>query len=262
VGGVGALWVVWWLWCLRGERAAAVDRPAASDEPGGDDEPALPFSHVFWLQTFWIALMVSFSVNIFWHFYRVWLPRLLERDMDLSPSGGVQYVLAGYYIAADLGSMGAGYLVRTLTYRGWSVERARKAVMLGTALLCLLSAVTAAAAGNPWVALPLIFVVAAGSLGGFPIMFALTQEISRRHTALCVGLIGALVWFIIAGMKPLEGWLADRMGTFRPMLIAVGFVPLVGALVGLLWPDRRPPADDGAFQAATTQTTTAAGQDG
>jgi ACS family hexuronate transporter-like MFS transporter len=243
VGAAGGLWAVLWFWSLRGERGAKINRPALPDESEAvaqdRHEPALPFRHVFTLRTFWLALVASITVNICWHFYRTWLPRLLERDQGFEPRQ-LQFILASFYLAADLGSLGAGYATRRLIHGGLSVERARKVVMIGTSLLCLLSA-PAARAGSPWVAIPLILVVAAGSMGGFANMFALGQEVSARHTAQCVGLIGALAWFLIAGLNPVIGRVVDWTHSFVPLLIVVGCVPLAGALLNLLWPERTTP---------------------
>src|SRR5262245_11547886 len=137
--------------------------------------------------------------------------------------------------------MGAGYLTRRLSRAGLSVERSRKVVLVGAALLCLLSA-PAALAMTPWITLPLLLVVGAATMGGLPLFFALSQEVSPRHTALCLGgcglvASGAAAWVVIAVLQPPLGALVVRIGTFVPSLIVVGFVPLLGALVGLLWPE-------------------------
>ena len=190
---------------------------------------------LFLLRTFWVTLAVGVAVNLGWHFYRIWLPRFLTVDLKFSQRD-VQWVLAGFFLAADLGSMAAGYLTRRLSRAGLSVERSRKVVLLGAALLCLLSA-PAALAMTPWVTLPLLFVVGAAAMGGLPLFFALSQEVSPRHTALCLGLCGSAAWVVIAVLQPPIGALVDRIGTFVPSLIAIGFVPLLGALVGLLWPE-------------------------
>jgi ACS family hexuronate transporter-like MFS transporter len=179
-------------------------------------------------------MAVGVAVNLGWHFYRVWMPRFLAVDLKFSQRG-VQWVLAGFFLAADVGSMAAGYLTRRLARAGFSVERSRKVVLLGAASLCLLSA-PAALAPTPWVTLPLLFVVGAAAMGGLPLFFALSQEVSPRHTALCLGLCGSAAWVVVAVLQPPIGALVDRIGTFVPSLIVVGFVPLVGALVGLLVP--------------------------
>src|SRR5262249_36538250 len=124
------------------------------------------------------------------------------------------------------------------TRAGYSVERSRKIVLLGTALLCLLST-PAALAMTPWVTLPLLFVVGAASMGGFANIFALAQEISARHTSLCVGIFGSFAWLCIAVLQPPIGALVDHLGTFAPSLVAVGFIPLAGAGCAFLWPESR-----------------------
>jgi hypothetical protein len=65
----------------------------------------------------------------------------------------------------------------------------------------------------------------------------MSQEISARHTAVCIGFYGTTGWIAIAGSSPFIGRLVDNIGTFGPCIIAVGFVPLLGALVALWWPE-------------------------
>lgn len=234
VGAIGLVWAMLWLWFIRGEKAKVIGQPSAAAAQAEESASGpKTFAQVLCLRTFWITLAVSLAVNFCWHFYRTWLPRFLDVDMKLS-SDQIQWVLAGFFVAADLGSLGSGYLARRLTYRGYSVERSRKLVLLGAALLCLLSA-PAALIDDPLVALPLIFLVSIGSMAGFPILFALAQEVSPRHTSLCAGIFGSLAWIVIAVLHPPIGQLVDRIGTFTPALIAVGCVPLFGAAIGFLW---------------------------
>jgi len=236
IGAAGLGWALLWFWCLRGERAEAISRLSAELGAGTDlAGPPVSFARILLLRQFWITLVFGITINLCWHFYRIWLPRFLVVDLHFTPQG-LQYVLIGFFLAADLGSMGAGYLTRRLTHAGYSVERSRKIVMMVTSLLCVLST-PAALLMEPWVTLPLIFVVAAGSMGGFANFFALSQEISPRHTALCLGIFGSLAWLIIAVLQPPIGALVDRIGTFAPSLIAVGFMPLVGSALALFWPE-------------------------
>jgi ACS family hexuronate transporter-like MFS transporter len=255
VGGVGALWVVLWLGLVRGDRAAAIDRRPEAEAPAGGG-PAESFWHLFTRRAIWIAIAVSITLNICWHFCVIWLPRYLDRDLGFNFRDGHRlaatvplpwgswamtysdvYLLiqSGFFLAADLGSLLAGYTTRRVIQAGWPVERARQAVMLGTASLCLL-AIPAVAIGRPWVTIPLLFVVAAGSLGGFANLFALAQEVSPRHTALVLGLTGAVAWYFVSALNPLVGYVADQTKTYVPLFMAISVTPLIGALIGLLWP--------------------------
>lgn len=238
VGGHGIVWAGLWFWFIRGERAEEISRPAQDDGSGGATGLPPPFFRILLLRQFWITLTVGITVNICWHFYRVWLPRFLDVDLQFSQDS-IQLILVGFYIAADLGSMGAGYLTRRLTFAGFSVERSRKVVLIATSLLCTLST-PAALLLTPWLTLPLIFLVAVGAMGGFPIYFALNQETAPRQTALCLGVTGSVSLLSIGVLNPPIGHLVDRIGTFAPSLIVVGFVPLIGSLVCLLWPEPTP----------------------
>lgn len=238
VGALGLLWALLWFTFIRGRSAEAIagrqdDMDRNSSAEFADTPPS--FAHVFRLRQFWITLAVGIAVNICWHFYRVWLPRFLDVDLRMSQHD-IQFVLIGFYVAADLGSLTSGYLTRRLTYAGFSVERSRKLVLLFSSLLCLLST-PAALFAQPWVTIPLILLVAVGAMGGFPIFFALNQETAPRQTALCLGVTGSLSLLSIAVLNPPIGWMVDRIGTFGPSLIAIGCVPLIGALIGLLWPE-------------------------
>jgi ACS family hexuronate transporter-like MFS transporter len=245
--GVGALGVVWaglWFALVRGTWAVEIARPSdlAARAESATSTTDLSLRQVFLLRSFWVTLGVGIAVNICWHFYRTWLTRFLDVDMHFDQQK-IQYVLAGFFLAADLGSLASGYMTRRLTYWGYSVLRSRQLVLLGAACLCLLSTPAALLRDvSPTATLILIFVVSAGSMAGFPIFFALSQEVSPRHTSFCLGIFGSVAWLFIAIINPPVGRWVDRIGTFQDALIVVGCLPLVGAMIGFCWPDTARPA--------------------
>ncbi|HYV36277.1 MAG TPA: MFS transporter [Gemmataceae bacterium] len=240
VGALGLVWAALWYWCLRGPRASVVTHPTTSE---GDIDLHRPtfaeefrsFTTLMNLRIFWITFVVSLTINFCWHFYRDWLPRFLDRDLRFD-SEEIQWSLMAYFLGADLGSLSAGYMTRKLTHWGFSLERSRKIVLMAAALLCVLST-PAVLANDAWVTMTLIVLVGAGSLGCFPIWLTMTQELSGRHTAVCIGFFGTTGWIAIAASSPLIGKLVDQIGTFGPCLIVVGFVPLIGAVGALWWPE-------------------------
>ena len=113
VGALGLVWVVLWLWFVRGQRAEQMSRlpedaQAPAVAPGTITRPE-SFLRVLERRQFWITLAVGVTVNICWHFYRVWLPRFLDVDLKLS-NHDIQLTLMAFYLAADVGSLSAGYL--------------------------------------------------------------------------------------------------------------------------------------------------------
>jgi len=235
VGSIGALWAVLWFFIIRGPRAVAIETPAPTMPREPVDKP--PFAGVLASRLFWITMTVSLTVNVCWHFFRTWLPRILKRDLGYSEEE-MLWMVAGFFVAADIGSLLAGYATRRLTRAGVSVERSRKLVSTSTSLLCLL-AIPIAFQPTPFLSVILVLIVAAGAMGGFANMFALAQETSVWHTAKVVGLAGSLPWAVLAFLNPLIGGLADQSGSFSQAVIVVAFVPLAGALVGWWWPERK-----------------------
>lgn len=235
VGALGSLWVIFWLWGTRGERAAEMT-PAhtATAAP-------VPFTHVFKLRTFWITMAVGIAVNMAWHLYRVWLPRHLVVDLKFT-DGQLQYLLMAYYLVADLGSIAFGFFAKKAVTPARPVERARKLVVCVAGLVCLM-ALPALVTPGRWVMVPLYCIVGAGIMGVFAMFYSFVQDIVPAHTSKCLGLIGATVWFIVSRLHPVIGRFADTsdtaIGKFAPMLLAAGALPLLAALFALTWPEKR-----------------------
>lgn len=233
VGAAGAGWGVVWLLATRGAAGRAIDGPADPDP--GAARADVPLARVFGFRTFWVMLGVGCAVNLCWHFFRVWFVRYLEKDLGIGPDGR-QWLSGGFFVAADLGSLGAGYAIRRLTRGGCSVERSRKLVMTGLAGVCLL-AIPAALVGPLPAKMALFFLVAAGAMGGFAVFFSLAQDIVPKHTAQLLGIAGATAWALIATMNTVVGPWADGLGTFVPAVVAASTVPVAAAAVGWLWPE-------------------------
>jgi ACS family hexuronate transporter-like MFS transporter len=236
VGAAGGVWLLLWLAFLRGERAREIEQADIPATPSDDPERGVPFWKIPLTRLFWVTLAVSLTVNVCWHFLRAWLPRILKKDLGYTEQE-MLWMLVGFFVAADLGSLLAGYATRRLTHAGFSVERSRKLVSLGTSLLCLL-AIPLALKPAAWLAVPLVLLVAAGAMGGFANMFALAQETAPHHTAKVVGIVSCTPWLALAWLNPIIGGLADQSGTFAPTMMCISCVPLCGSVVGWFWPEK------------------------
>jgi ACS family hexuronate transporter-like MFS transporter len=234
VGAAGTLWVIFWLWSTRGERAREMT-PTPKEKVA-----TVPFADVFRLRTFWITMAIGVAVNLAWHLFRVWLPRHFVVDMKFNDAQ-LQYLLMGYFLTADLGSIAFGYLTRKLVTPQRPVERARKIIALTASLVCLV-ATPAVFQPARWLMVPLYCIVGAGIMGVFAMFYSFVQDIIPAHTSKCLGLIGATVWFITSKLHPMIGRFADNyntpIGKFAPILLAAAAVPLLAALFALTWPEK------------------------
>jgi ACS family hexuronate transporter-like MFS transporter len=232
VGAVGLVWAVLWVVNTRGERAAEIDA-LPPDEPGAGPSS---FVSVFSMRVFWLCLTTGVCVNVCWHFYNQWFPRYLTEDLRVS-ARNEQLILAGFFIAADLGSMLSGWTTRKLARLGYSVERSRQIVMTGLAVVVIAATVPAAylPADELAAKFALFFVVASAAMGGFAIFFSLAQDVVPRHTAKVLGVCGCASWLAISGVTMLAGSRAGP-GRYAALFLAVGCVPLVAAAAGWLWP--------------------------
>src|SRR6185503_17367993 len=184
------LWVLFWLWSTRGERASEMT-PAPKEKVA-----TVPFTDVFRLRTFWITMAVGVAVNLAWHLYRVWLPRHLVVDLKFTDNQ-LQYLLMAYYLVADLGSVVFGYFAKKAVTPDRPVEKARKLIVIVAGLVCL-AALPALFTPGRWVMFPLYCIVGAGIMGVFAMFYSFVQDIVPAHTSKCLGLIGATVWFIVS----------------------------------------------------------------
>jgi ACS family hexuronate transporter-like MFS transporter len=187
----------------------------------------------------WAIVLARFLTDPIWWLYISWLPKYLAdaRGFSLTKIGLFAWVP---YVAADAGSLSGGWLSGYLIGRGWSVDRARKVVILAAALL-MPAGIFAAFADDAMVALVLIGVV----LFGFQVWINNVQTLpsdffSDKAVASVAGLggtgagIGSMI-FIFS-----TGWAVDHF-SFVPVLVIAGLLAPFGTLVlfALAGPIRR-----------------------
>ncbi|HEV7475238.1 MAG TPA: MFS transporter [Pyrinomonadaceae bacterium] len=177
----------------------------------------------------WAIVLARFLTDPIWWLYISWLPKYLAdaRGFSLVKIGLFAWVP---YVAADAGSLSGGWMSGYLITRGWSVDHARKVVILIAALL-MPAGILAAFAHDAMVALALIGVV----LFGFQVWINNVQTLpsdffSDKAVASVAGLggtgagIGSMI-FIFG-----TGWVVDRF-SYVPVLVTAGLLAPIGTLV-------------------------------
>jgi ACS family hexuronate transporter-like MFS transporter len=238
-GSLGFLWLILWIsfyqtpdrhkWLGEEERHLIHEGQRAEGVSDSVAAAPLGWRELLRYKQVWAIVLSRFLTDPVWWLYISWLPKYLAdaRGFSLVKIGLFAWVP---YVAADAGSLSGGWLSGYLIGRGWSVDRARKVVILIAALL-MPAGILAAFAHDAMVALVLIGVV----LFGFQVWINNVQTLpsdffSDKAVASLAGLggtgagIGSMI-FILS-----TGWVVDHF-SYVPVLVAAGLLAPIGTWV-------------------------------
>jgi ACS family hexuronate transporter-like MFS transporter len=239
-GSLGFAWLVLWLlfyqtpdrhkWLGEQERKLILEGQRVEDNAlGAEPAERLGWRELLRYRQVWAIILSRFLTDPVWWLYISWLPKYLAdaRGFSLVKIGLFAWVP---YVAADAGSLSGGWLSGYLISRGWSVDRARKLVILIAALL-MPAGIFAAFAHDAMVALVLIGVV----LFGFQVWINNVQTLpsdffADKAVASVAGLggtgagIGSMI-FIFS-----TGWVVDHF-SYVPVLVTAGLLAPLGTMV-------------------------------
>jgi ACS family hexuronate transporter-like MFS transporter len=225
VGVAGLFWIVLWFAFVRGSDL----EPVAAHEESSRTRPQ-GFWTVVFSRRMLVILVVIALINTAWQILRAWLPKILVEGRGYSETA-MLYFNSLFYIATDIGCIGAGALTLWLHRRGFGVTGARKTAFLLCSILSALSVIAAfLPKGLPL--LGLILATGAGALGVFPIYHAFTQDLSPQHQGKITGLGGIAAWALSPAQK-YYGRLIDQTGSFDLGFAIAGCMPLLAFLA--LW---------------------------
>lgn len=239
VGAVGLLWLVLWFTLVRKADLARPTSPSPATMNARDES----LWRIIFSRRMLIIFFVIASINTTWQILRAWLPKILQEGRGYSEAEAL-YFTSAWYVATDIGCLGAGALAVWLGRRRLSVHAARVVVFAGCGALCALCALTPLLAKG-WGLLGVLLLAGAGALGVFPIYHAFTQDLSARHQGKITGLAGVVAWVLPAQAQKLFGSLADWTHSFDLGLLLAAFLPLIAVLpLWLAW--ERKAADNGS----------------
>jgi ACS family hexuronate transporter-like MFS transporter len=238
-GLLGFGWLILWLflydsperhkWITQDELKLIRSDSGASREPASSTSSSIGWLQLLQYRQVWAIVLSRFLTDPVWWLYITWLPKYLAdaRGFSLTEIGLFAWVP---YVAADAGSLSGGWLSGHLITRGWSVDRARKTVILFAALL-MPAGILAAFVSNPLVALGLIGVV----LFGFQVWINNVQTLPGdffpdTSVASVAGLggtgagIGSMIFILTTG------WVVDHF-SYVPILVIAGVLAPLGTIV-------------------------------
>jgi ACS family hexuronate transporter-like MFS transporter len=193
-----------------------------------------PWLSLFRHRQVWAVIVARFFTDPIWWFLIAWLPNYLkaERGFGLALIGMLAWVP---FVFADVGTLGGGAASSLLIRAGWSVDRARKTVLILSALLIPVGVFGVLHAPNNAVVIGSISLVA----------FAFQSWIVNIHTipsdtfpaqdvGSVFGIGGTSAGIASMLFTLLVGYIVDRM-SYTPVFIMVGIMgPLAAALFLLI----------------------------
>ena len=247
---VGVVWIIAWFATVR--KGDLTGSPAAATATGGsrraeahpsNSEIRNPKSeiekdsHTAAAESPWralfsrrmlVVLVVVALINTCWQILRAWLPMFLQEGRGYTEPDAL-YFNSLFFVATDIGCLGAGALTLWLHRRGKAVNAARYATFF---LCAVLAALTTFVPWLPkgWPLLAVLLLVGAGVLGLFPVYHAFTQDISPHHQGKVTGVAGVAAW-ALSPLQKFYGRLIDQTGSFDLGLALAGWLPIVAFVV-------------------------------
>ncbi len=242
-GVIGLLWLPVWLLVYRRPREHS--RVSASELAHIESDPADPVEKVPWLRLLryretWAYALGKFLIDPIWWMFLFWLPDFLAKrhGLDLKTFGPPVIAI---YLLSDVGSVGGGWLSSRFMKMGWSINRARKTVMLICALLAVPVAF-AAEASNLWVAVLIIGVATAAHQGFSANLYTLPSDVFPRSAVGSVVGIGGMLGAVGGmAMAKYAGYVLDKIGSYTPIFVLAGSAYLLALLaIHILTPRMEP----------------------
>ena len=244
-GLLGFLWLVVWLVLYRSPelqpRVTAEELAHIHSDPPDGDGARVPWFDLFTHRQTWAFAVGKLLADPVWWFYLYWLPKFLDARYGLKLTQ-LAWPLIVVYLVADVGSVGGGWLSSTLIKRGWTVNRARKTVLLAMALLIVPTAF-APRAGGMWTAVLIVAVAAAAHQAWSANVYTLASDMFPRVAVGSVVGIGAFAGAASGwAFQQVTGRILQANGSdYRPVFAVCGLAYVTAwCLIHLLAPRLEP----------------------
>jgi MFS transporter, ACS family, aldohexuronate transporter len=196
-GGLGLIWLAFWLWLYRRPeeqprlRKAEFDYIRADRDEAEELKPTVPWSRLLRARQTWAFVAGKAMTDPVWWFYLFWLPKFLDERWHVALSALAAPLIA-VYVMADFGSVAGGWVSSSLIVHGFSVNRARKTALLIPALL-IVPTVFAPQAKSLWLAVGVVAVAASAHQWWSANLYTIVGDMFPRRAVASVVGIGYLV---------------------------------------------------------------------
>lgn len=246
IGALGFLWLI--LWLLFYDHPKNNPRITSSeyaliqeDRETVGTGVTIRWSELLRRPEAWAIIMARFFGDPVWWLYITWLPLYLfqVRHFSMKEIGLFAWIP---FVAADAGSLFGGWLSGYLIGRGWTVNKARKSIILaGMVLMCC--GIPAAITDNSMTALAFIAVVLFGFQGWISNVQTLCSDYFPEiavGSVMGMGGVGAGLGAML--LTQTTGFVVEHY-SYMPILVTAALLPIIAtaALFTLGGPIRRIP---------------------
>ncbi|HYN82850.1 MAG TPA: MFS transporter [Gemmatimonadaceae bacterium] len=197
-----------------------------SDQTAADATTAQsrrPWLSLFRHRQVWAVVAARFFSDPIWWFLISWLPNYLksERGFTLALIGLLAWIP---FLFADIGNLTGGAVSSLLIRNGWSVDRARKTVLLTSALLVPLGVAAVVTAGSNAVAIAGISAIAFGFQSWIVNVHTLPSDcFPKQDVGSVFGIGGTAAGIASMLFTLLTGYIVDHF-SYTPVFIIVGLM--------------------------------------
>jgi len=242
-GGFDVVWLILWLsFYERPEKHKSLtDEERAlinSDQNSKEAEVRVPFLQLVRQRAAWAFLAGKFLTDPVWWFYLFWVPGFLhdKYGLNLTQLGAPLIVI---YVAADVGSVGGGWISRRFMALGWEPSKARKMTMLLCAFCVTPIVLIQFTGGNLWATVGLIALATSAHQGWSCNLFTIPSDTFPRRAVGSVvgfgGMGGAFAGMLVAPM--IGAWLDYSHKSYTPIFLGAGSAYLIAlGVIHLLVP--------------------------
>jgi MFS transporter, ACS family, hexuronate transporter len=242
-GGLGFVWLVFWLWLYR--KPEEHPRLSKAELDYIRSEPTEQAGKIKWLKLLsyrqtWAFMMGKFMTDPIWWFYLFWVPDFLQRKHGLS-LGQISLPIMAIYLIADVGSVAGGWLSSFLMHRGKSVNAARKITLLACAI-AVVPIVFEVRVDSLWGAVLLLGLATSAHQGFSANLYTITSDMFPARAVASVvgigGMTGAIGGMLIA---KIVGYTLQWTGSYTvPFVMAGSAYLLAVAIIQVLAPRLKP----------------------
>jgi len=232
-GLIGLLWLVFWWWLYeipeRHTRVTPEELALIRSDPVQAAPDRIPWIALLRYRQVWAFVAAKFLTDPIWWFYVYWLPKFLNQRyaLDLAHLGLPLIVI---YTMTSIGSIGGGWLSSLLIKRGWSINRARKSVMLASAVVIV--PIVAGSMVPEWWAVALIGVATAAHQAWSANLFTTVSDMFPPKAVGSVvglgGMAGSIGGMLIAAAV---GFILQMTGSYLIVFIMAGSAYLLALAV-------------------------------